>query len=117
MLIDVRSPRFELTPAILMHVERRLETALGVGRRLVTRVAVTVDDLNAADRGGMDKLCRVVAHCRGGGTLVAEARHDDLYTAIDHAAEKARREVLRRVERATRTQRLHRQRPGALTPA
>ena len=116
MLIDVRSPRFELTPAIRRHVEQRVESSTGVARRLIQRVSVTLDDVNA-ERGGQDKVCRIVAHCRGGASLVAEARHEDLYTAIDQAAEKARREALREVHRAITRERGSRQRPGVLVPA
>jgi ribosomal subunit interface protein len=104
MLVEVRFPRFELTEAILRHAEQRVEGRMGVARRLIRRVSVTVDDVNA-DRGGVDKVCRIVAHCRGGAVLVAEARHEDLYVAIDEASEKARREVVRELRKGTTRER------------
>ena len=72
MLIDTRAIDFALTDAIQRHVESRVEAALGVVARWVVGVTARLEDINA-DRGGIDKRCRLVAALRRRGVVVAEA--------------------------------------------
>lgn len=113
MLMDVRSPRFRLTAAILSYVECKLAANVGFARLWVRDVSVTLDDVNAG-RGGVDKLCRVVIRCRGNQSVVAEARDPDLYAAVDAAAARARRGMVDLLGRSIDRQRQDRQRPGVM---
>lgn len=116
MLIDTRSFGFALTDAILRHVEARVEAALSISSRQVLRVTVRLDDVNA-DRGGLDKRCRIVVALRRDRTFAADAVREDLYDAIDCAAQKVRVGVRRTTKRSTARQRKDRQRPGAIVHA
>ena len=98
MLIDTRAMDFGLTDAILRHVEYRVETALGPLSRHVLKVTARLEDLNAG-RGGIDKRCRLAVALRRHGVVVAQALDVDLYAAIDGAARRARRSVLRTLKR------------------
>jgi ribosomal subunit interface protein len=113
MLIEIRALSFDLTDAIYRHVETRIESALGPFGRRVLGVTVRLDDVNAG-RGGIDKRCRIVATLRRHGIAVAEATKDDLYSAIDDAAARIRRIVVRQLSQHVGRERKDPQRPGAM---
>ena len=113
MPIDTRAIDFALTDAIQRHVESRVEAALGAVARWVVGVTARLEDINA-DRGGIDKRCRLVAALRRHGVVVAEATHADLYAAVDEAAARIRRSATRAVTRRMPRERKDPQRPGVL---
>jgi ribosomal subunit interface protein len=113
MLIDTRAIGFGLTEPILMHVESRLEAALGPFARNVLRVTVRLEDVNAG-RGGIDKRCSMVVALSRRGVVVAEATRQDLYAAVDKVAARVRRSVKRAVKRHAALERKDPQRWGAL---
>jgi ribosome-associated translation inhibitor RaiA len=113
MLIETRALGFSLTDGILRHVESRVETALGPFARWILRVTVRLDDVNA-DRGGIDKRCSIVVAMRRHGVEIAKAIDTDLYAAINEAATRARRSVIRTAKRHLTLARRDAQRPGAL---
>jgi hypothetical protein len=69
---------------------------LGRGIRRLRRVDVTLSDLNGP-RGGVDKRCLIKVSIDGLRPVVIEDVQSDLYMAIDRAAGRASRTVLRRV--------------------
>lgn len=113
MFIDTRAIGFALTDAIHRHVEYRVESALGPIARWVLNVTARLEDVNA-NRGGIDKRCRLVVALRGHGVVVGEATHADLYAAVDEAADRVRRAVTTTVTRHVGRERRDSQRPGAL---
>lgn len=113
MLIKTRSMGFGLTDAILRHVESRIESALGQVSRHVVTATVRLDDVNA-DRGGLDKRCRVVVSLRNRATVAAEAVDADLYASIDESARRIGRAAARAVARPMARDRKDPQRPGSL---
>lgn len=116
MLIETRAIDFPLTEAIRGHVESRLAAALGPLDRWVQHVTVRLEDVNA-DRGGIDKRCSMVATLPRHGVVVIEAIDEDLYAAIDAAAHRIRRRVIRSVKQRYERQRKDPQRPGSLLAA
>lgn len=104
MLIDTRAMGFALTDAIRVHVEDRIESALGHFSQWVLKVTARLEDINA-DRGGIDKRCILVVAIRGHGVVTAEAKNRDLYAAVDQAARRIRRLVARPIKRHTEHQR------------
>jgi putative sigma-54 modulation protein len=113
MFIDIRTMGFTVTDAIRIHVESRIESALGPFARRVLKVTARLEDINA-DHGGVDKRCSLVAIIRRRGTVVAEAVDQDLNVAVAEAAGRIRRSVKRLVTRQIARQRKDAQRPGAL---
>jgi putative sigma-54 modulation protein len=113
MLIETRAIDFPLTDAIQRHVESRVEAALGPVARWVRGVTARLEDINA-DRGGIDKRCRLVAALRRHGVVVAEATHTDLYAAVDEAAGRIRRSATRAVTRRMPRERKDPQQSGVL---
>lgn len=117
MVIDTRAIGFRLTDAIQLHVEARVEAALGFAARHVVRVTARLDDVNGEGRSGPDKRCQLVVALRRGRTVAVEHVDADLYVAIDAAAQKARRSVLRELERDLALARKVSHRPGVLLRA
>ncbi len=98
MKIVIRAHQIDLTPALRDHVRRRLEFALGRLGPAVRAVKVTLADVNGP-RGGVDKLCRMRIVGDQLPALVIEAAAADLPAAVDLAAERAGRTVVRARER------------------
>lgn len=98
MQLDIRGKGLPLTPSLRTHVERRLRFALGRFVGSLTRVSVSVGDINGP-RGGVDKRCRVQMHLGRKTRLLVDELDADLYVAIDRAAERAGRAFERAVAR------------------
>ncbi len=104
MHIDIQSRGFTLTPALRAHVERRLRLALGATRPEVLRVSVRLSDDNGP-RGGEDMRCRLRVAIAGVPDIVIEDAESDLYVAIDRAADRAGRTLVRRLTRRSEQRR------------
>lgn len=96
MRIAIQSRDFSLTEALEHHVHKRLDFTLARGARKVRRVDVRLSDLNGP-RGGVDKRCQIEVRLEGLPVVVVEDIQSDLYTAIDRAASRAGRTVMRRL--------------------
>ena len=98
MRIDIKGLGFPLTAALLDHTERRLRFALTRTSNRIKRVVVRLGDSNGP-RGGEDKFCRMQVDLEHAPPVLIEDTGDDLYTVIDRAAERAGRNVAKRVNR------------------
>lgn len=96
MKIGIQCRGFSLTSAIAGQVHKRLDFLLGRGIRRIRRVDVILSDLNGP-RGGVDKRCLIKVSIDGLLPVVIEDVRSDLYVAIDRAAGRASRTVLRRM--------------------
>lgn len=104
MQVSIQARGFEMTDALAQHVERRLMFALGWARHQVLRVSVRLSDENGP-RGGLDKRCSLVLALQGMPELVIEDTRDDLYRAIDCAADRVGRALSRRMQKQRATRR------------
>ena len=98
MRIDIKGSDFPITTALMDHTERRLRFALTRSSDRIVRVAVLVGDSNGS-RGGEDKFCRIQIHLQRAPQVLIEDIGADLYVVIDRAAERAGRNVAKRVDR------------------
>ena len=98
MQIDIKTQRFSLTDALRSHTRRRLHYALSGIDDQIQRVVVRLSDVNGP-RGGRDKRCRLQLVLAGLPDVIVEDTQADLYVAIDRASDRARRTLLRRLER------------------
>ncbi|MDE3179391.1 MAG: ribosome-associated translation inhibitor RaiA [Acidobacteriota bacterium] len=104
MSVEIRTNNIELSEALRGYVEHRLHRSL---RRLGLRsrhLIVRLRDINGP-RGGIDKSCAIDADFVRAGRVVLEERHWNLYTAIDLAAERFRRSLIRAHKRAKKRKR------------
>lgn len=98
MQVTIHASGFVLTEALRRYTEQRLRTALGWAGQHMRKLVVYLADINGP-RGGVDKRCRVQVQLSAGREVIIEDIEDDLYIAIDRAAGRADRAVVRQVER------------------
>jgi ribosomal subunit interface protein len=96
MQIAIQAHGFSLTDAIEKHVQDRLQFTFSRVAGRVRRVLVTLSDINGP-RGGIDKRCLIEVRLDGLSSIVIQDIQKDLYTAIDRAAGRAARSVMRRL--------------------
>lgn len=106
MQIEIQARDFSMTRPLREHVERRLGYALGTCYRHVGRILVRLSDINGP-RGGDDKRCHIEVTLPGQAAVVVEDTEADLYVAINRAASRASRTVLRRLGRRRDISRAH----------
>ena len=97
MRLDIRGRHLRLTAALQDHVTRRLRFALGRFDGRLRGIAVRLADVNGP-RGGVDKRCEVHVDVAG-RRITIEELDEDLYAAIDRAAERAGRATERALAR------------------
>lgn len=98
MRVTIQANGFVLTEALRSYTEQRLSMALGWAGQHMRRLAVSLSDINGP-RGGIDKRCKIQVQLGGGKEVIIEDTEADLYVAIDRAADRADRAVVRQVER------------------
>ena len=98
MQIDIQTRNFSLTDALRSHAERRLRFALTCCDDHIQRVVMRLSDINGP-RGGVNKCCHLQVVLAGLLDVVVEDIEADLYVAIDRAADRARRTVIRKIDR------------------
>ena len=98
MKIDVRSQGIELSASLHDHIERCLDFRLDWARHDVSRIVISLSDVNGP-RGGNDKRCQVrIPLSRMRDVLIDEVA-DDLQVAIARAVDRAARSLERRFSR------------------
>jgi putative sigma-54 modulation protein len=101
MVIRFQDGSLPTSPSLIEHARRCLERAARPAAGRIREVVVWVRDINA-NRGGIDKECRMVASVDGYGQLTVESRTRDFHEAIVASAEKLRRVIDRRLHRTAR---------------
>ena len=96
MQIAIQAHGFSLTDSLEQHVQDRLRFAFSRVSGRVRRVLVTLSDINGP-RGGVDKRCLLEVRLDGLSSVIVQDIQTDLYTAIDRAAGRAARSVMRRL--------------------
>jgi len=81
------------------HIERRLRFALARFGNRVERVVVFLQDRNGP-KGGIDKVCRILAKVQGCGSMIAAVADSDWTAAVDRATTRIGHTVARQVGRA-----------------
>jgi len=97
MKIEIQARNFSLTRAMREHIERRLGFALSTCYQHVKRILVHLSDVNGP-RGGKDKRCHLVVTLPD-HAVVVENTEADLYVAINRAASRTGRTVMRQLRR------------------
>jgi putative sigma-54 modulation protein len=102
MKFGIRGRHMELTEALLAHVESRLRLAMSRFGQKIRQAAVQLKNLNGP-HGRFDKQCKVTVTLFPSGKVIVKAVDADLHTAIDRAADRLERSVMRKLERRRRT--------------
>ena len=98
MQIDIKSRGFSLTDALFSYAQRRLLFAMSYCGGHINRVVIRLSDVNGP-RGGADKRCHIQVVLSGIPDVVVQDTEVNLYDAIDRAIDRAKRTVVRKVDR------------------
>ena len=101
MQIDIQAFHFPVTGALRAHAERRLRFALTFGENHIQWIVMRLSDINGP-RGEPEKCCYLQVMLNGVEEVVVDDIEADLYIAIDRAANRAARTVVRRLTRRRR---------------
>jgi ribosomal subunit interface protein len=104
MNIEFRSQDFKVSEALQRYSERRLGSALRKFSKGIGRVTVRLSDLNGP-RGGADKRCQITASVLPSQAVSLQAVDADLYAAIDRAATRLERALVRSLGRTRESRR------------
>lgn len=77
----------------------KIDVALARYAHVIQAASVCLDDINGPDRGGADKLCRVVLRMKDSSVLVIEELGTDIAQVIERAVERLRQSVARQLSR------------------
>lgn len=77
----------------------RLTTALARVAHAVHDASMRLDDINGPERGGVDKLCRVVLRLSDQSVLVVEELGSDIGRVIDRVADRLQQNVAQHLAR------------------
>jgi putative sigma-54 modulation protein len=106
MQVSIQSRSFALTDALRNRVQTRLGFTFSRASNRVNLVQVRLSDLNGP-RGGIDKRCSIKVCMEGLPDVVVEDVQADMYHAIDRAADRAGRTVMRRLALDSSKRRRH----------
>lgn len=98
MQIDIQARHFTLTNALRSHAEHRIRLALTCCDDHIQRIMVRLSDINGP-RGGVDKHCHIQVVLAGLPDVVIEDTEANMYVAINRAADRAGRTLVRKVNR------------------
>jgi ribosome-associated translation inhibitor RaiA len=98
MHLTLKASGLSTGAALREHVERRVRFAVGRFGAGVSEVTVRLSDANGP-RGGVDKVCQIVADLPRVGRLVVEDADADAYAAVDRAAGRLGRAAARAIDR------------------
>lgn len=97
MKIQIKGlPRASKLRRIAAH---KIDAALARYAHAIEETSVRLDDINGPDRGGVDKLCRVVLRMKDSSVLVIEELGTDVAQVIERVADRLRQSVARQLAR------------------
>jgi len=96
MDLTVHGHHIPVSDDLATHAQTRFAAALGQHDGWVTNVTLRLEDVNGP-KGGLDKRCHATISLKAGGTIVVEEKTEDLYTAINAVADRAKQAVGRRI--------------------
>ena len=98
MIIDIQAHGFKLTDSLRDYAETRLRFALTASHSHIQRISMRLSDINGP-RGGTDKLCHIKVILSTLPDVIIKDIESDMYAAINRAADRTGRNVLRKIRR------------------
>ncbi len=99
MEIQIRAKGLPGAAGIRQHAASKLKDVLHRFDDVVDAVSVLLIDTNGPDRGGIDKLCRVVIRMRDSSLVTIEELGKDVGVVIERIAERIRQCIADRARR------------------
>lgn len=108
MQLSIHARGIELTDSIKGFAYDKIFAALERLGNRVKKISLYLVDVNGPERGGQDKLCRVIVRIHNQDVLVLEDRDASVGAAIDRLGDRLSIAANRRVERARRRRSFYR---------
>ncbi len=105
MKLNIQITGLPRASALRRAAAHKIEAALARYAHRVQAASVRLDDINGPNRGGLDKLCRVVLRMTDGSTLVIEEVGANFAQVIERVADRLRQSVARQLSRIIRIDR------------
>ena len=83
----------------------KLNTALSRFAHAIQGATMRLGDINGPNRGGVDKLCRVVLRMKDNSVVIIEELGSDIAQAIDRVANRLHQSVSRQLSRLAKIDR------------
>lgn len=99
MHIQVKATGISGTARLRQVVTEKLNAALTEFAECIEAVSVVLRDINGPDRGGVDKLCRIVVNLKHQAVVVVETLGSDMEQAIACVAERLPLNIARQLAR------------------
>lgn len=88
MEVRILTDKFCLTSSLREHLDRRMQFSFSGVHNNILLVVVRLRDLNGP-RGGSDMMCQILVTIPGCPEVVIKEVHENMYTAIDFAVQRA----------------------------
>lgn len=102
MQLQIQGVMFELDDELKTYAERRLQFAFGRFAPRISRVSLSLKDVNGP-RGGVDKRCWIDVELAPRGSASIQGMGDDPFRLVADSVKRAGRTVRRALERRRRT--------------
>jgi len=96
--LQVRAHGFALTDGLRAYARGHVAAKLAKHARAIQAVTIRFDDVNGT-KGGVDKRCRIEVMLPRRRPVVVEEADPDLRAAMDRAADRSERTVIRQIRR------------------
>lgn len=100
MYIQVKAKGLPGAAALRQLARQKLQSILAGFSQWIEEVNVQLGDINGPERGGVDKLCRIVVSFKHTAVLVVEELGSDMERVIERVAERLYRNLSRQYRRA-----------------
>lgn len=98
MIFEIHTRGFSLTGALAEAIEMRLNAITAGWREQLTRIDVTLSDVNGP-KGGVDKVCKIRCMMAGNEPVFVESMAMDMYEAIHASFDKIKRLINKKRKR------------------
>lgn len=99
------------------YASHKLGLALARFSHGIQEASMRLTDINGPDRGGVDKLCRVVLRMKDSSIMVIEELGADIAAAIDRVADRVHQSVARQLSKNVKVDRAGVRQSAALAGA
>lgn len=105
MHIQIQVKGLPQSSKLRYYASHRLNGALDCFAHAIQDASMRLTDINGPDRGGVDKLCRVVLRMKDSSIVVIEELGADIAAAISRVADRLHENVARQLSKSMRINR------------
>lgn len=99
MQVQVQVKGLPRSAKLRQFAARKLNAALSRFAHVIQEATVSLADINGPERGGVDKLCRVVLRMKNNSFVVIEELGTDIARSIERVTDRVHRSMMRQLSR------------------